>query len=269
MDAMADKKTLQLISWNVNGIRAAHRKGFMDWFAAVQPDILALQEVRATPDQLPKDMRVIADYQSYWFPAEKKKGYSGVGLLTRKQPLAVHNGLGQPEFDSEGRVLIAEYEEFVLLNAYFPSGTSGQERIDYKLAFNEAFLSVAEDYRARGHHVIFCGDVNIAHNPIDLTNPKANEKNSGFLPIEREWMDRVMGLGYIDTFRHFYPDAEGKYSWWSQRSNAREKNVGWRLDYIITSSGMESLLQEASILNEVDGSDHCPVTLRFGVPIVN
>lgn len=251
---------MRLISWNINGIRAAHRKGFMHWFQQEQPEILALQEVRALPEQVPKDIRHADHYHTFWYPAEKR-GYSGVGLMSKTRPLAVHNGLGQPEFDNEGRVMIAEYEHFTLFNGYFPSGTRSQERVEYKLAFNEAFLSAIEDVRATGKPIIVCGDVNIAHHPIDLTNPKANAKNSGFLPIEREWLDRLQKLGYVDSFRHFYPNKPEMYSWWTQRGNARERNVGWRIDYFLVSENLVPAMHDALILHEVLGSDHCPVAL--------
>ena len=264
--AMSEQTHINLISWNVNGIRAVHRKGFMDWFNSAQPDILALQEIRAMTDQIPKDIRTLEHYHDFWLSAEKK-GYSGVGLLTKTQPLNVQYGLGQPEFDSEGRVMTAEFEDFTLINAYFPSGSSGQERIAYKLAFNEAFLNHCEDLGSNSKPLIFCGDVNIAHHPIDLTHPKANEKNSGFLPEEREWLDRITAMGYIDTYRHFYPDTAEMYSWWSMRQQAREKNVGWRIDYIIASKELEANLKAADILTDVMGSDHCPISLDFEIPV--
>jgi exodeoxyribonuclease III len=258
---------MRLLSWNINGIRAAHRKGFVNWLQRAQPDVLALQEVRALPDQVPKDIRTAENYHTFWFPAEKR-GYSGVGLMSKIRPQAVRYGLGQPEFDNEGRVIIAEYKAFTLFNGYFPSGTSGQERIDYKLAFNEAFLSAIEDVRATGKPVVVCGDVNIAHQPIDLTNPKANAKNSGFLPIEREWLDRLMDFGYIDTFRHFYPDTPEMYSWWTMRNNARERNIGWRIDYFIVSDALRPALKDAQILTSVTGSDHCPVALELDLAAI-
>ncbi|NDJ87124.1 MAG: exodeoxyribonuclease III [Chloroflexi bacterium] len=260
-------RQLNLISWNVNGIRACHRKGFLEWFHQASPDIVALQEVRALPEQLSAELRQPEGYHTYWFPAEKK-GYSGVALYTKTEPLEVRYGIGVPEFDSEGRTLIAEYPEFTLLNAYFPSGTRSMERVDFKLAFNDAFLEIAEEIRATGKPVIFCGDVNTAHQPIDLTHPKANEKNSGFLPIEREWLDKVFALGYIDTFRHLYPMVTEVYSWWTSRGGAREKNVGWRIDYVIMSENLLPTLREATVLTDVMGSDHCPVgvTLEFESP---
>ncbi len=249
---------IQLVSWNVNGIRAAHRKGFMDWLSSTSPDILCLQEIRAMPEQMPNDLRDPDDYHTYWYPAEKK-GYSGVGLLSKVKPLDVRYGMGVEEFDVEGRTLIAEYPEFTLLNAYFPSGTRGKDRVDFKLAYNEAFLKVAEEIRGQGKPVIFCGDVNTAHQEIDLTHPKANVKNSGFMPIEREWLDRVFALGYVDTFRHFYPDLAEKYTWWTTRANARQRNVGWRIDYVIVTADLCPTLRDAFIWADVMGSDHCPV----------
>ena len=251
----------KLISWNVNGIRAAHKKGFMDWFNTAQADIVALQETRALVEQLPKDLQKVDGYHTYWFPAEKK-GYSGVGLLTREEPLNIFYGLGDPTYDVEGRVLVAEYDAFYLLNTYFPSGSRDLSRVEYKLAFNEVFLDVAEKYRAQ-KPVVFCGDVNIAHNEIDLTHAKANQKNSGFLPEERAWLDKLMGMGYVDTFRHLYPDVAETYSWWTARGGARPKNVGWRIDYFIMTDNLLPALVDATILTDVMGSDHCPVSLEL------
>lgn len=252
---------LNLISWNVNGIRAAHRKGFTDWFNATQPDIVGLQETRALVEQLPKDLQEIDNYHTYWFPAEKK-GYSGVGILTRQEPLNVIYGIGDPIYDVEGRVIIAEYEAFYFVNVYFPSGSRDMSRVEYKLAFNEVFLTAIEKYRAH-KPVIFCGDVNIAHNEIDLTHAKANKKNSGFLPEERAWLDKIVGMGYVDTFRHLYPDVAETYSWWTARGGARQKNVGWRIDYFIMTNNLLPALVDANILTDVLGSDHCPVRLKL------
>lgn len=261
-----EKQTQRLISWNVNGIRSVAKKGFLDWLQSEEPDIVALQETRATAQQIPKELQQLSGYTQHWLAAEKKKGYSGVGLLSKTRPRDVVYGIGIPEFDSEGRVMTAFYEGFTLINAYFPSGTSGQERIDYKLAFNEAFLSYAEDIRAQGKPLVFCGDVNTAHTEIDLANPKSNIKNSGFLPIEREWMDRVFKLGYVDSFRHFHPDETGQYTWWTVRANARERNVGWRIDYVIVAEEFAPYLQDAFILPDVTGSDHCPHGISFAIP---
>lgn len=254
--------SIKLLSWNVNGIRAVHRKGFLDWLELSTPDIVALQEIRATPDQMPKALRQPTGYHSYWLSAEKK-GYSGVGLLSKIEPLEVRYGLGVEEFDREGRVIIADYPRFTLMNAYFPSGTRGGDRVEFKLAFNDAFLHVCEGIRAQGKSMIFCGDVNIAHQEIDLTHPKANAKNSGFLPEERAWLDKVFSMGYVDTFRHFHPDEPEHYSWWAQRNNARERNIGWRIDYVIITEDLLANLKDAFILPEVMGSDHCPVGVEL------
>lgn len=255
-------RPMKLVSWNVNGIRAVYRNGFMKWFDAVQPDILALQEIRATEAQVPEEIRALGGYHKYWYPAERK-GYSGVGLISKYEPLDIRYGLGIEEFDTEGRVMIAEFDDFVLFNAYFPSGTRGLTRVNYKMAFNEAFLEECERCRKQGSRIIFCGDVNIAHNEIDLTHAKANETNSGFLPIERAWLDRVVEAGYIDTFRHLYPDMVEQYSWWTVRGNARAKNVGWRIDYFFTTEELVPSIQDATIHTDVMGSDHCPVGLEL------
>jgi exodeoxyribonuclease-3 len=258
---MAEKK-IRLLSWNVNGLRAVVKKGFLEWLAAASPDILALQETRVRPEQLDEHLHRLDDYHTYWLAAEKK-GYSGLGLLSKDEPREVSYGLGVPEFDSEGRVMTAEYPAFTLVNAYFPSGTRGLTRVDFKLAFNDTFLDYAERLRARGKPLIFCGDVNIAHKEIDLTYPKANEKTSGFLPVERAWLDKVVSMGYVDTFRYLYPDATERYSWWTSRAGARGKNIGWRIDYVIITPDLLPALKDAFILDDVTGSDHCPVGIEL------
>lgn len=258
-------KTITLLSWNVNGIRAVHKKGFLEWLAEAQPDILGLQETRAEEDQLPVRLAQPEGYRGYWNHAKAKKGYSGTALLTKTEPRSVRFGLGIEEFDQEGRTIIAEYPAFTLLNCYFPNGGRDHSRVPFKLAFYEAFLDRCEQLRAQGRPVIFCGDVNTAHRPIDLAHPKANEKNTGFLPEERSWLDRVVAAGYIDTFRHFFPDLAGQYTWWSMPTRARERNVGWRLDFFFVSPDLAGRLEAAFILPEVMGSDHCPVGLRLKV----
>ncbi len=259
--------TTKLLSWNVNGIRAVYKKGFLDWFASVSPDILALQETKAHPSQLDDALREVTGYKSYWVAAEKK-GYSGLAVYSKVEPLEVSYGLGLPEFDVEGRVLTVEYPALTFINAYFPSGTTGPERVAYKLAFSEAFISYCETRRTKGKPVVFCGDVNIAHQAIDLTNAKQNEKNSGFLPEERAWMDKIIGtMGYVDTFRYLYPDVTGRYSWWTVRSGARQKNIGWRLDYFIMSPELKPVLKEAVIMADVIGSDHCPVGIELALDL--
>jgi exodeoxyribonuclease-3 len=262
---MADPVT-KIISWNVNGIRAVSKKGFLDWFASISPDILALQETKAHPDQLDATLREVAGYHVYWVSAEKK-GYSGLALYSKVEPLSVNYGLGISDYDIEGRVMTVEYPAFTFVNAYFPSGTTGPERVAFKLAFSEAFIAYCENCRTKGKPVIFCGDVNIAHKAIDLANAKQNEKNSGFLPEERAWLDKITSMGYVDTFRHLYPDVTERYSWWAVRSGARERNIGWRIDYIIMSSELAPYLKEATILSDVMGSDHCPVGIELAVDL--
>jgi exodeoxyribonuclease-3 len=251
---------LILYSWNVNGLRALHKKGFLDWFQQTQPDILCLQETKCHPDQLPAALRQPEGYHSYWASAVKK-GYSGVALYTRRQPLSVQVGLGIERFDNEGRTLVADYGRFTLINAYFPSGSSGQARIQFKLDYYAAFLDFCNQLQAAGKPIIFCGDVNTAHHPIDLARPTQNKKTSGFLPQERAWMDEVVAAGYVDAFRAQYPDTSDAYSWWTVRSGARERNVGWRLDYFFVSQSLYPHVTDAIIHPDVPGSDHCPVSL--------
>ena len=255
---------MKLYSWNVNGIRAAVRKGFLDWLAAEQPDIVCVQETKAWPEQLSEEIRNPNGYRAYWAGGERK-GYSGVGLITKAAPLDVQFGLGLPEFDREGRTIVADYGGFVLILAYFPNGGRDHARVPYKMAYKAAFLDYCQTLRARGRNVIFCGDINTSHQPIDLARPKQNVKKTGFLPEERVWLDQIVALGYIDTFRYFYPDKTGAYTWWTQIGGARARNVGWRLDYFFVSPETEPLLIDAAIHPEVLGSDHCPVSLEIEV----
>ena len=250
---------MKLYSWNVNGIRAVQKKGFVDWVLKEQPDILCLQETKVQYSQLDDSLINIEGYASYW-NAPARKGYSGVATYTKEKPLSVKYGIGIDRFDEEGRILITEYPGFELLNVYFPNGQRDQERLDYKLEFYDALLGYCNYRRDQGNKMIICGDWNTAHHPIDLKNAKANEKYSGFLPIEREYLDKWVADGYIDTFRHFYPDTV-KYSWWSYMFGAREKNVGWRIDYFFVSSNMTGDIKDAAIMCDVMGSDHCPVAL--------
>ena len=249
-----------LYSWNVNGIRAATRKGFADWVKAVSPDVICLQEVKAEVQQIPKEVLELEGYHMEWNPA-RRKGYSGVATLSRKKPKAVHRGMGIERFDCEGRILRHEYPGFDLLNVYFPNGTSGDERLQYKMEFYDAFLDHCESLRADGKKLIVCGDVNTAHREIDLKNAKANEKNSGFLPQERAWVDKFIAHGYVDTFRLLHPDEPEQYSWWTFRANARERNIGWRIDYFFVTGDLTKKVKDAFIAPEVMGSDHCPIGL--------
>ena len=255
---------MKLYSWNVNGVRAVQKKGFLDWLHSEQPDVLAIQETKAQPEQLDPELRQPEGYHSCWVSAERK-GYSGVGLFSKVEPLDVKLGLGIEKFDSEGRTVIADYGSFVLMSTYLPNGKASAERLSYKMEYKDAFLDYANKLRAAGRPVVFCGDINTAHNEIDLTHPKPNAKYSGFLRIERDWMDKVVEQGYIDSFRHLNPEKEGAYSWWSMRSGARQKNVGWRIDYFFISPDLLDKLVTAEIHADVMGSDHCPISLTLDV----
>ena len=260
-----NRESITLLSWNVNGARAAHRKGFLDWLAATDGDIICLQETRAEESQLPAAMAQPAGYRGFWNPSRSKKGYSGTGLLTQLEPLSVECGLGIKEFDQEGRTITARYPTFTLINCYFPNGGRDHRRVPFKLAFYAAFLERCETLRAQGEAVIFCGDVNTAHKEIDLTHPNSNAKTTGFLPEERAWVDQLVALGYVDTFRHFHPDATEVYTWWSMPTRARARNVGWRIDYFFVVEKMLDRVIDAFITPNVMGSDHCPVGLRLQV----
>jgi exodeoxyribonuclease-3 len=251
---------LRMVSWNVNGLRAITRKGFSDIVLEMNPDLLALQEIKATPEQLDEEIRNLDGYHAFWHPAEKK-GYSGTCVYSRKKPLQVVYGLGIEEHDREGRVLTLEYSDFFFVNAYFPNAQHGLARLDYKLAFNRDLQAFVRKL-AQKKTVILCGDFNVAHKEIDLANPKQNEKNPGFTSQERAWMDEFLAAGYLDTFRIFNKEA-GQYSWWSYRFNARARNIGWRIDYFCIDKKSRQRVQNAAILKEIPGSDHCPVQIDF------
>ena len=252
---------MRLISWNVNGIRAADRKGLFNWFQKTTPDIFCVQEIKATSDQFPLHLKNTPNYHVFINSAERK-GYSGVATYTKQKPVEIKKGFGMEKFDSEGRTLITEFEDFVLFNIYFPNGKQGQKRLDYKLEFYDIFLSYADNLKAEGKNIIVCGDFNTAHKEIDLARPKANEKISGFLPIERAWIDRFIDHGYTDTFRVFNKDPE-QYTWWSMRTRARERNVGWRIDYFFVNNEFLPKVKNAFILSDVMGSDHCPIGIEI------
>ncbi len=248
---------LKFVSWNVNGIRAIERKGFIDWMREANADILCLQETKARPEQLSRKLLNPSGYNSYWSAAERK-GYSGTVTYSKREPIKVAYGMGEPRFDIEGRMVVTEYPEFVLFNVYFPNGKKNQGRLRYKLEFYDTFLSLADAYKKKGKGVIACGDLNTAHKEIDLARPKENENFSGFLPIERKWIDKFISHGYTDTFRQFNNEPRW-YSWWDYKTRARERNIGWRLDYFFVSDDLLPRLKDAFILREVMGSDHCPV----------
>lgn len=255
---------MKLLSWNVNGLRAVHRKGDWDIFLKKEDfDILCLQETKAEESQLPQGVKEINGYETYFASSEVKKGYSGVALYTKKKPEKIERGMGIKKFDVEGRIITAYFKEYVLLGVYFPNGGGGPERLRYKLDFYDAFLEHIETLKGKGHHVIFCGDVNTAHEEIDLARPKENEKNTGFLPEERAWLDEVRAAGYVDTFRYFYSTKRDAYSYWDMKTRARDRNVGWRIDHIWVSAGLQSRLKGVSILDHIHGSDHCPVGLEL------
>jgi exodeoxyribonuclease-3 len=257
---MTVKKSLKFVSWNVNGIRAVEKKGFIDLLPQFDADIIALQETKAHPDQLSDELKNIDGYTSYWHSAERK-GYSGVACYSRIEPQAVHYGMGAAEFDAEGRVLTLEFKDFYLLCIYFPNAAEELKRLDYKLRFNDQLLSYARELERR-KAVVLCGDFNVAHKEIDLKNPASNVKNAGFTPEERAWMDSFVEAGFVDTFRLFNQEAE-QYTWWSYRFNARAKNVGWRIDYFCVNEAARTRVLDAAIHADVMGSDHCPVSLVF------
>jgi len=246
----------------VNGIRAARNKGFLDWLHRTQPDILGIQETKAHPDQLEPELRQPDGYYSYWASAERK-GYSGVALFSRIEPKSVRLGFGYPEYDTEGRTIVAEYDDFVFITAYFPNGGQDHSRVPFKMQYKHRFLTFCNDLCAQGKSVIFCGDINTSHQPIDLARPKENEKKTGFMPEERAWIDAVIAQGYLDIFRVLNPDLEGAYSWWTARAGARERNVGWRLDYFFISPDLRERVVTSTIHADVMGSDHCPVSLTL------
>jgi exodeoxyribonuclease-3 len=254
-----------LISWNVNGIRAVEKKGFVEWVDNSGADILCLQETKAHKEQLSDKIVSIDSYSSYW-SSGVRKGYSGVATYSKIEPLKNESGFdGEERFDCEGRILVSYYEDFVLLNIYFPNGQRDDERLQYKLDFYDATLDFCEELRKDGKSLIICGDYNTAHNKIDLARPEANVNTSGFLRIERDWMDKFESYGYIDTFRKLNPGTKDVYSWWSYRTAARKRNVGWRLDYFYITPELLPKVKRAEILNDVMGSDHCPVLLELDI----
>ena len=254
-------ENLRLLSWNVNGLRSVAKKGFFEFIEKYSPDILCIQETKAREEDIPKELKEISDYYSY-FSSPERKGYSGVGVYTKENPISVKTNLGISKFDAEGRVLILEYSNFILFNVYFPNGKMSSERLKYKMDFYKMFLDHVQNLLNQDRRLVICGDVNTAHREIDIARPKENEKISGFLPEERAWMDIFIKTGFIDTFRHFNKNP-ANYSWWDYKSKARERNVGWRIDYFFISNNLTDILKSAFILNDVFGSDHCPVGIEL------
>ncbi len=249
---------MKFISWNVNGLRACEGKGFSDSFKALDADFFCLQETKMQQGQLDLDFE---GYKSYWNYAEKK-GYSGTAIFSKHEPLSVSYGIGIDEHDHEGRVITLEMPDFYLINVYTPNSQDGLKRLDYRMKWEDDFLAYLKKLDAV-KPIIVCGDMNVAHKEIDLKNPKTNRKNAGFTDEERDKFTQLLRSGFTDTFRHFYPDLQGAYSWWSYRFRAREKNAGWRIDYFVVSDRLIDNIQSASIHNEIFGSDHCPVEIRM------
>ncbi|GMQ25489.1 exodeoxyribonuclease III [Algoriphagus sp. oki45] len=252
---------MKLISYNVNGIRSALNKGFADWLAQENPDIIGLQEIKAQEKDVNASIFTDLGYQLYWMPAQKK-GYSGVAIFTKIKPKSVKYGMGLDKYDDEGRVIQADFEGFSFISSYFPSGTTGDIRQDFKYEFLDDIYGYMQDLRRDNPTLILSGDYNICHKPIDIHNPVSNKNSSGFLPEERAWMDRFTESGFIDTFRHFNPEPH-QYTWWSFRANSRAKNLGWRIDYHMATNELQNKLKSAVILQDVKHSDHCPIVLEL------
>ena len=250
---------MRLISWNINGIRAAFRKGSLDSIAYLNPDIICVQELKAQEHQMGDGFDAPKGYKANWSFAERK-GYSGVATFTKGNPLSFQNGFGHDKFDTEGRTIITEFKNFSLYNIYFPNGQSNSDRLNYKLAFYDAFLDHCTKELDKGKKLIVCGDFNTAHKELDLARPKENQKNSGFLGIEREWIDSFIKNGFVDVFRSFNEEPN-MYTYWDQKSRARDRNVGWRIDYFFVHESAMHLVKSAEILNKIQGSDHCPILL--------
>lgn len=251
---------MKLISWNVNGLRAAMGKGFKDAFAQLDADAFCLNETKLQPGQIELDL---PGYHQYWNSAEKK-GYSGVAVFTRQEPLSVRYGIGVDEFDHEGRVLTLEMPQFYLVSCYTPNSQDGLKRLEYRMRWEDALLTYLKSLES-DKPVVLCGDLNVAHQEIDIKNPKSNRMNAGFTDQEREKMTRLLNAGFVDTFRALHPDETGAYSWWSYRFHARENNAGWRIDYFIVSELLREHVREAAIHPEIFGSDHCPVELVLDI----
>ena len=253
---------MKIYSWNVNGIRAIAKKGFFTWIKDLDADIVCLQETKAAPDQLGFDLTEITPYESS-FAAAQKKGYSGVVTYSKVKPISIQIGLKENQFDREGRTIVSKYKNFTLFNIYFPNGKASPERLAYKMAYYDFLLEFLKELLKTEKNIIICGDVNTAHQEIDLARPKDNELISGFLKEERAWIDKLLDIGFIDSFRTINPTKKDQYTWWSQRSGARQRNVGWRIDYFFISNNLKKRLKSAEIHNQVQGSDHCPISIEI------
>ncbi|MFZ5922360.1 MAG: exodeoxyribonuclease III [Chloroflexota bacterium] len=250
---------MKIVTWNVNGLRAILKKGFLDWVRAETPDALCLQEIKARPEQIAEEDRIVDGYEALWNPAERP-GYSGVATWLRRAARDVEFGLADPRFDPEGRVIRTRHDGFLLYNVYFPNGQRGQERVAYKLDFYARLLEICDRLHAAGENIVITGDFNTAHMPIDLRNPKENVNTSGFMPEERAWVDHFLSHGFVDAYRYLYPERV-QYTWWTYRVNARQRDIGWRLDYYLVSEALLPRVKDVVIHTDVMGSDHCPVSL--------
>lgn len=254
---------MKIVTYNVNGIRAALKKGLLQWLQEVNPDIVCLQEIKATPDVVP-ELLILEQlgYEHYWYPAQKK-GYSGTAIFTKISPKHVEYGCGHELYDFEGRTIRADFEDFSVMSAYFPSGTTGGVRQEFKYRFLDDFQQYSNQLQQEIPNLVIAGDYNICHRAIDIHNPVSNARSSGFLPEEREWMENFINSGYVDAFRHVNPDPH-HYTWWSYRARARERNLGWRIDYHMVSQALAARISDVQILNQAVHSDHCPVLLQLG-----
>jgi exodeoxyribonuclease III len=262
---METNDTIKILCWNVNGLRAALKKGFLDFLESEKPDILGIQETKLQEHQIPDEVRAPFEYKSTWSHAEKK-GYSGTAVYYKYPPKNIKTDILPTELNGEGRIIELEYDSFHLFNIYFPNGQMNDERLQFKLDFYDRCLDYFNKLKNAGKKLVIMGDYNTAHKPIDLKNPKSNEKTSGFLPIERAWLDKLVESGYVDTFRRFNQQPD-QYTWWSYRFKAREKNVGWRIDYFFATENMMDDIQDSYILSDIQGSDHCPIGLKIKLPL--
>ncbi len=254
---------MKIISWNTNGLRATVKQGYFTPLFENNPDVLCLQETKVEKEQLPEEIQNLHGYYSYFSHSKLRKGYSGVAIYTKEKPREVFYGMGIKKLDQEGRLVGIKLKDFTIISGYFPNGGQGPHRLKYKLEFYDAFLKFIMKLRKNGEHVIFCGDVNTAHEAIDLARPKENVENTGFLPIERAWIDKVIKNNFIDVFRHFYPDKTEAYTYWDQKTRARDRNVGWRLDYFFVDSKIVSKIKKTGMLSDYYGSDHCPIWMEI------
>ena len=254
---------MKIISWNTNGLRATVKQGYFTPLFENNPDVLCLQETKVEKEQLPEEVQNLPGYYSYFSHSKLRKGYSGVAIYTKEKPKEVFYGMGIKKLDQEGRLVGVKLKDFTIISGYFPNGGQGPHRLKYKLEFYDAFLKFILKLRKNGEHIIFCGDINTAHEEIDLARPKENVENTGFLPIERAWIDKVIKNNFVDVFRYFYPDKKEAYTYWDQKTRARDRNVGWRLDYFFVDSKIVSKIKKTGMLSDYYGSDHCPIWMEI------